>query len=411
MRMRNLLIVGLVAAIAGLGAMPADAGVEASVGGTITDAEGNRLQGVKVTVFSSEESRSDMTNKKGRFRVMVMDSTQRLTIRIEKEGYESIEEPLEASVGESVNKNWVMTAVVATGELAGNSAAIEAYNAGATAFNAGDPALARSGFESALELDPDLIEARRVLTVVYFQLQEWDLAASAARLLSDVEPDNDATLKIGFDASTQLGDRERAELFLDRLVALGPAPDTAKRLFNFGVGALREGNREAAVARFEQAIEMDPNLGVAYGGLASLYLEDGLYDKALESADRLLAVDPGSAEGLGIRYEAYRRMGDEANMKAALDELQGADPDRIADAYYQQGLLLFNEGNADGAVSAFERVISADPERARAYYQLGRSYLSAGDYEKGKQFLERFIEMAPDDPEAEGAKEMLAYLD
>ena len=411
MTMRDLSIMGLAATIAVLGAVPSGAGVEASVGGTITDAEGNRLQGVLVTVFSSEESRSDSTNKKGRFRVMVMDSTQRLMIRLEKEGYETIEEPLQAAVGEAVNKNWTMTAVVATGGLEGNSAAIEAYNAGATAFNAGDPALARSSFESALELDPDFIEARKVLTLVYFQLQEWDLAAGAARLVSDVEPDNDAALKIGFDSSSQLGDRQRAELFLDRLVALGPAPDTATRVFNYGVGDLREGKREAAVARFEAAIDMDPTLGAAYAGLASLFLEDGLYDKALESADRLLAVDPGSAEGLGIRYEAYRRMGDEVNMKLALGELQAADPDRIADAYYQQGLLLFNEGNAAGAVSAFERVISADPEHARAYYQLGRSYLSAGDYEKGKQFLERFIEMAPNDPEVEGAREMLAYLD
>ena len=156
---------------------------------------------------------------------------------------------------------------------------------------------------------------------------------------------------------------------------------------------------------------MDPGLGSAYQGLASIYLEDGEYDQALNVAVRLLEFDPGNAEALGIRYEAYRRMGDEENMKAALDELQASDPDRIVDAYYQRGMLLFNEGNGQAAVEAFERVLSADPQHARGHYQLGRAYLSAGDMENGKLYLQKFIEMAPDDPEVPGAKEMLSYLE
>ena len=392
-------------------AVAAEAQRSASVGGRVEDEADNPLPGVLVTVFSPDETRSDTTNKKGRFRVVVMDSTSRLMIRLEKEGYATIEEPIQAKMGETVSKVWQMAAVASSEVLEGDSEAIESYNAGASAYNAGDYQQARASFEQALEADPDLMEARKVLTLVYFQLQEWDLAASSARIVSDAEPTNDAALKVGFDASSQLRDRERAVVFLDRLVALGGSTDTARRVFNHGVGALRDGEREEAVARFESAIEIDPTLGVAYTGLASVYLEDEAYEQALEAADRLLAVDPGNAEGLGIRYEAYRRLGDEANMKLALDELQAADPERIVDAYYQQGMLLFNEGSAQAAVEAFERVLSAAPDHARAHYQLGRAYLSAGDYEKGRQYLERFIEMAPSDPEVEGAKAMLAYLD
>jgi tetratricopeptide (TPR) repeat protein len=293
----------------------------------------------------------------------------------------------------------------------GNNEAVAAYNAGAEAYNAGDFTRARSSFESALELDPELLPARKVLTLVYFQLQEWGLASQSARLVADAEPDNDAALKVGFDAASQLGDREQAERFLEQLMALGPTPEAAARLFNHGVGDLRAGDRASAKARFQAAVEMDPTLAAAYTGLASLNLEDGNYDEALAIADQLLAVDPGNAEGLGIRYEAYRRMGDEAAATAALDELQAADPERIVDAYYQQGILLFNDGAAQEAVAAFERVLSADPEHARAHYQLGRAYLSAGDYEKAKQYLQRFIEMAPEDPEVPSAREMLSYLD
>ena len=101
----------------------------------------------------------------------------------------------------------------------------------------------------------------------------------------------------------------------------------------------------------------------------------------------------------------------EATMHAALQELQSADPERIVDAYYKQGMLLFNENNAAGAVEAFERVLAAAPEHARAHYQLGRAYLSAGDYEKGKQYLQLFIDMAPEDPEVQNARSMISGLE
>ena len=76
----------------------------------------------------------------------------------------------------------------------------------------------------------------------------------------------------------------------------------------------------------------------------------------------------------------------------------------LADAGYEPEVTRTAE-------DAFERVLSADPTHARARYHLGRAYLSAGDYELGKQYLQEFIEMAPDDPEVENARSMLSYLD
>ncbi len=393
-------------------AAPALAQRSGNVGGKVVDEEGNPIVDVLVTVYSANESRTDTTSKKGRFQVVVMDATERFRIRIEAEGFKPFEEPIEVSMGESLRRTYTLEkADTSAVSVEGDSAAIEAYNAGATAFNAGDYPVARASFEQALEIDPELMAARKVLTLAYFHLREWQLAAESARKVVDAEPDNDAAIKVGFDAASQIGDREAAAGFLEDLVALGPSSDAATRVFNYGVGDLREGDRAAAKARFEQAIEMDPGLAAAYTGLASLNLEDENYEEALAMADRLLEADPGNAEGLGIRYEAYRRMGDETAANAALDELQAADPERIVDAYFQQGLLLFREGAAEAAVAAFERVLSADPTHARAHYQLGRSLLSAGDYEQAKVYLEKFIEMAPDDPEVAGAREMLSYLE
>ncbi|MDX1643602.1 MAG: tetratricopeptide repeat protein [Thermoanaerobaculia bacterium] len=398
-----LLVVGLVS--------PSEAAREASVGGTVEDMEGEPLSGVHVTVFSEEEERTDTTNRKGRFRILVMDATQRFMIRLEKEGYVTVERPLQVQVGANVNTTWQMAAITGAEEVEGSSEAIEAYNMGAAAYNEQNFEEARGYFQKALELNPDLVEARRVLTLTQFQMQDWQSAVDSVEQLIELEADDEAALMMGFDAATQLGDLDRAERYLEELLAGEPNAEIAARVYNFGVAELRAGNREAAAARFEKAIELAPELGAAYNGLATIYLEDEQYDRALEMADRLLEVDPGNAEALGIRYEVYRRQGDEEKMEAALEELQASDPERIVDAYYKQGTLLFENGEAEEAVEAFQRVLRADPDHPRANYQLGRCYLSLNRLEEARTHLERFVELAPDDPEAPSAREMLSYLE
>jgi Tfp pilus assembly protein PilF len=56
-------------------------------------------------------------------------------------------------------------------------------------------------------------------------------------------------------------------------------------------------------------------------------------------------------------------------------------------------------------------VLEIDPSVARAFYYLGLCYVSAGKPELARENLQKFIAMAPDDPEVANAKEMLGYLE
>ena len=56
-----------------LGTHSLEAQRDATIGGMVVDENGEVLVGVVVTVYSPIETRSDTTNKRGRFRVIVMD--------------------------------------------------------------------------------------------------------------------------------------------------------------------------------------------------------------------------------------------------------------------------------------------------------------------------------------------------
>src|SRR6185436_17332110 len=103
------------------------------------------------------------------------------------------------------------------------------------------------------------------------------------------------------------------------------------------------------------------------------------YKEALEIGNQLLALDPQSLEAQTIRYEAYKGLGDQAKAKEAFAAMSASNPGQTADSFFKQGVALFNANNIEQARAAFERVLAADPNHAKAHYMLGLSYANAGD--------------------------------
>jgi tetratricopeptide (TPR) repeat protein len=191
--------------------------------------------------------------------------------------------------------------------------------------------------------------------------------------------------------------------------------DKAIVAYNAGVDPLKAGDLAAALPHFEEAAALDPELAQAHAVVAEIYAEQGRHDDALAAADRYLALKPGDARGLRVRYDALKGKGDPAKAQEALDALIAADP-----ANADNAVLVFNAAAAadkardfDGAAALFTKVTQIAPEDQRfviAHFQLGIYANNAGDKEKARQHLEKFLQVAPDNPNAETAKAILESL-
>ncbi len=192
--------------------------------------------------------------------------------------------------------------------------------------------------------------------------------------------------------------------------------DQAVNAYNEAVTALRGGNVAVALPNLEKAATLNPALAEAQGALAEVYLELKRYGDALAAADRYLALKPGDARGLRARYDALKAAGDNEKAREALDALAAADPQNpdTAVRYFNAGAELARTGKLDEAAAYFERVVAiapADPKFSKAHYVLGMTYAKEdGKKAAAKAQLQTFLEMAPKDPDAATAKEMLAYL-
>jgi tetratricopeptide (TPR) repeat protein len=393
------------------------AGAEARLSGKVTDPNGKPLASVKATLKSeaSGKTMTRTTDRKGRFAFLVIDATHPpYSLTLEKEGYEKLSGPIQLKVGGTARKEFTMPPAQAAEPEApeavkGDSAAVKLFNEGATLYNSGDVDGAIAKFEAAVETKPDLTQALSLLSGLYADRGDYEKSLDYANRILQVEPQNSQALLGRYDALVALGRNDEAEKALDAAIAVAPPAEVAKRVYNRGARAQRAGDRDGAIAQFARAVELDPTMAPALSALAGMYLTQKDYEKAVSTAEQLLQIKPGDAEALTIQYEAYKGLGDKAKADATYAQLQqsaGGDPE----ALYRKGVALFNNSNFDGAIEALKQAIAVKPDLAGAHYTLGLALLNQGDNAGAKAELQRFLELAPKDPNAGSAKQMLDYL-
>ncbi|HVS65662.1 MAG TPA: tetratricopeptide repeat protein [Thermoanaerobaculia bacterium] len=189
------------------------------------------------------------------------------------------------------------------------------------------------------------------------------------------------------------------------------ARGAAVEVYNQGVAALNSGSLETAEALFETAIEKKPDLGAAHSALARLYLRAERHQEAVDAANKAIELETDAASMHQVLYNSYTALGDKEKAEEALAKLQEANPEAASKNIFNQAADAYNAGNMPEAKTGLEQVIAADPDHAKANYLLGLIYINEGETAKAKQHLTKFLELAPNDPDAGTAQEMLNYLD
>lgn len=222
----------------------------------------------------------------------------------------------------------------------------------------------------------------------------------------------------------KIGDTLRLTFTLTKAAPAAVNPNAPKELsgtdkailaYNDGVEKLKAGDLAGALPKFEEAVKENPDLPEAQAALSDVYMELKQYGAALTAADRYLALKPGDVRGLRNRYDALRAAGDD-KAREALEALHAADPKSAETAvrYFNEGAERTRSGQYDEAAVFFEKVVEIapeDPKFAKAHYVLGLSY-AKDDAKKAqaREHIQTFLRLAPTDPDAETAKQMLDYL-
>ncbi len=184
-----------------------------------------------------------------------------------------------------------------------------------------------------------------------------------------------------------------------------------KKAFEEGVAASRGGDHDAAIAKFQAAQVISPNcfdclynIGVAYLAKKDDKQAEDAWKKALElKADYAEALN-----ALSTLYNNQKRFDEASAMGAKAAAAGGAGGG--ADAIFNQGIILWNQGKIAEAKGKFEETTKANPTHADAHYQLGMALLNEGKLPEAVGAFESYVKLEPTGQYATQAKGMIAQL-
>jgi tetratricopeptide (TPR) repeat protein len=252
--------------------------------------------------------------------------------------------------------------------------------------------------------------AHAIEYLVYAYLQQGNDAAAAAQLArlrgtADLEPTFKTAFHIAstqaryalerrdWDAAVRIEPREPATLAWDRFFW---AEATAQ--FARGLGAVHMKDMVLANATRERLEALA--VGADAGG-----------EKLFERSIRVLALELRAwiAHAAGDRAESLATMREAAELEAATPK-HAVTPGPTLPAHEQLGELLLAQGDAAGALAAYERALSLHPKRFNGLLGAARAARADGDGARARTHYAALLEVAGRGDRAEPLREARHYL-
>ena len=189
------------------------------------------------------------------------------------------------------------------------------------------------------------------------------------------------------------GERERALADFNQAIQLGYTEAhayTSRGLFHTAMG-----NLDAALKDFGQAIEKDDKDEVTYINRAAVYMAQNKIDLSLADYGRAIELNPKKADNYQQRAVAYKIKGE---LELALGDFNKAlelNPKHVP-ALMGRGYIWFQQERHPQAVADFAAVIELDPSSASAYNNRGFNQQRLGDGKAALADYNRALELAPE---------------
>ena len=202
-------------------------------------------------------------------------------------------------------------------------------------------------------------------------------------------------------------------------------PQTAGTFIDRGIMFAMRGEYDKAIADFDEAIRLKPDMAAAYilraralgasvsrvidveenfSGITSFEVtgerlsveQIQIYDRAIEDCTQAIRLEPDNVDGYLNRGGMYSAKGDFDRAIADFTRAIQLDPDN-ASGYGSRGNVYDKKGDFDRAIADFNRRIQLEPDDKYGYLGRGSAYANKGDLDRAIADYTQAIRLDPDD--------------
>jgi tetratricopeptide (TPR) repeat protein len=156
---------------------------------------------------------------------------------------------------------------------------------------------------------------------------------------------------------------------------------------------------QSSLTLFRHALAVRPDVPLVYNNIGSALYDEGKYAEAIPYLRKALSLKRAYVDALNNLGLSLWHLGREQEALEQFAAVLQQGPD--AKAYYNMGVVLFNQNKLDDARQCFQAALQLQPNNAEAHNNLGNVLASQGKAnEAGEQFAAA-VAAAPDLVEAQ----------
>ncbi|MGB8953507.1 MAG: tetratricopeptide repeat protein [Candidatus Aminicenantales bacterium] len=195
--------------------------------------------------------------------------------------------------------------------------------------------------------------------------------------------------------------------------------ENSRKLFEEANAMYNQENYKSALALFEEFLEKNPRVYMIRFNIGNCYREMKEYEKALVEYNLVLeklkevAPEPKSDQNQAKVYasigEVYLIQNEFSKAQEYLKKAVDLFPSDHALAY-NVAEIFFQAGQVDQAIEYYTLSSKIKPDWPNAWLKLGYAHVNKGNFEEAIKYFQKFLDSAPQDPQAESIRNLIDQL-
>lgn len=189
-------------------------------------------------------------------------------------------------------------------------------------------------------------------------------------------------------------DENVAKRNFDKAISLSEKMPEGERLFiKMGKAFYIDDDKKLGNEYLGELIKMFPEDPRILSTKGALLYNDGQNDSAINYLKKVIVLDPTYALAYNLLGYAYMKQNNDSEAEKEFKEYMRLAPDR-PNPYDSYGEFLLKIGKYDESIANYQKAFDMDNEFNTALYGIGDNYVFKGDYNKAREYYQKYFNNA-----------------